>query len=144
MLDTIDYSVKHFFKHILRSRLEVVNSLDNAEYYGASICLGDNVKDLECYLIFRKESLQALASRLLGEDDKMCEDDFCDLCKEVANQIIGYAKRLLADAYDDYSITVPEYLGKVSDFKLGFNYEFFYKLEDNTFCVGIIEKKKTR
>lgn len=142
MLDTIDYSVKHFFKHILRSRLESAKSLDNAEYYGASICLGDNVKELSCYLIFKKESLQALASRLLGDDAKMSEDDYCDLCKEVANQIIGYAKRLLADAYDDYTISVPEYLGKVKDFKLGFTHEFFYKLEENTFCVGIIEKKK--
>lgn len=142
MLDTIDYSVKHFFKHILRSRLETTNSLDNAEYYGASICLGDNVKELSCYLIFKKESLQALASRLLGDDAKMSEDDYCDLCKEVVNQIIGYAKRLLADAYDDYTISVPEYLGKVKDFKLGFTHEFFYKLEENTFCVGIIEKKK--
>lgn len=142
MLDTIDYSVKHYFKHILRSKLELTNKLDDSEYYGASICLGDRVKEISCYLIFKKESLQALASRLLGDDAKMSEDDYCDLCKEVANQIIGYAKRLLADAYDDYEITIPEYLGKVHNFKLGFTNEFFYKLEGNTFLVGIIEKKK--
>ncbi|MBZ7987183.1 chemotaxis protein CheX [Campylobacter canadensis] len=141
MLDTIDYSVKHFFKHILRSKLEITDKLDDAVYYGSSICLSDNVKDLECYLIFKQDSLKQLATRLLG-DEKMDEDDYCDLCKEVANQIIGYAKRLLADAYDDYSISVPEYLGRVKDFKLGFNYEFFYKLDEHTFCVGIVEKKK--
>lgn len=140
MLDAIEYSTKHFFKHIMRSKIETTNKLEKAQYYGASITLSDSEKECNCYLMFRTDTLNFLAEKLdLGLNG---EEDKSDLLKEIANQIIGYAKRLLADAYDDYSISVPEFLGKVDEFKLPYTHEFIYKLEGKTFRIAVVVKDK--
>lgn len=140
MLDAIEYSTKHFFKHIIKSNIVVKDKLEKSQYYGASITLSDSEKECNCYLMFQTDTLHFLADKL--ELKLEGDSDMSDLLKEVANQIIGYAKRLLADAYDDYSISVPEFLGKVDKFNLPYTHEFIYSMENHTFCIAIVVKDK--
>ncbi|EMH3046261.1 hypothetical protein V6G57_001828 [Campylobacter jejuni] len=137
MLKILEYSITHFCEHILRLRIEAAQDI-SGELYGASIpimCKSEG----ECnfYLFFPKEFLKKIAEILIN-DEKFKEDDWCDLTKECANQIIGYAKNLLNDAKgdDEYELGIPEYLGKVDFSEIVLDEALTYKFENCYFRIG--------
>ena len=72
---------------------------------------------------------------LLGVD-KLAEDELSDICKEVANLAIGYAKNLLNEREANaYKLGTPEYLGRAS-FHVKLDDKRVYKIKNRTFQVG--------
>lgn len=135
MLSAIEYSVRHFCVDILGYELERGKSLGK-DYYGASIPVFKNGEEYNFYLYFKKETLNSFGKALLGTY-KLTEDDLCDICKESANQIIGYAKNLLVDrGSDDYRLGTPEYLGMVKTFGLRLKEKMIFKMNNRTFQIG--------
>lgn len=137
MLKILEYSITHFCEHILRLRIEAAKDI-SGELYGASIpILEKSGGETNFYLFFPKETLQKIAEVLIN-DDKFKEDDWCDLTKECANQIIGYAKNLLNDAKgdDEYKLGIPEYLGKVDFSTIVLDEALTYQLDNHSFRVG--------
>lgn len=57
-------------------------------------------KENVIFIYFFQKNFKKIAEILIN-DEKFKEDDWCDLTKECANQIIGYAKNLLNDAKGD-------------------------------------------
>ena len=107
-------------------------------FYGSSIPLTCNDKELHFYLLFKANTLNEFGKILLFEDN-LNEDDLNDLCKEVANIIIGSAKTILEQKYPDknFLLGTPEFLGNIST-PLPFELEEFllYKLKNRTFVIG--------
>lgn len=137
MLKILEYSITHFCEHILRLHIEEAQDI-SGELYGASISIEEKSEG-ECnfYLFFPKEFLKEIAD-ILVNNAKFKEDDWCDLTKECANQIIGYAKNLLNDARGDeeYKLGIPEYLGKVDFSKIVLDEALTYKFENCYFRIG--------
>jgi hypothetical protein len=137
MLSTIDVSVRYFCEDILGL---AVNNVDNhpKEFFGASIPLAKNSNEEHYYLFFEPSVLDSFGNVLLGEPT-LSEADRDDLCKEVANQIIGHAKVTLETNHPDetFKLGTPEFLGQIpspSPIKLeGF---LLYQLESGLFLVG--------
>ncbi len=77
-------------------------------------------------------------ANVLVRDEKFKEDDWCDLSKECANQIIGYAKNLLNDAKgdDEYKLGIPEYLGRVDFSSIILDESLTYSFENHYFRIG--------
>ncbi|MBX2495412.1 hypothetical protein I8797_00995, partial [Campylobacter coli] len=108
------------------------------ELYGASIpVMEKSGREYHFYLFFPKEFLQTIAN-VLVRDEKFKEDDWCDLSKECANQIIGYAKNLLNDAKgdDEYKLGIPEYLGRVDFSSIILDESLTYSFENHYFRIG--------
>ncbi|MBC5857807.1 hypothetical protein Cjcuy013_04965 [Campylobacter jejuni] len=137
MLKILEYSITHFCEHILRLRIEAAQDI-SGELYGASISImGKSEGECNFYLFFPKEFLKKIVEILIN-DEKFKEDDWCDLTKECANQIIGYAKNLLNDARsdDEYKLGIPEYLGKVDFSEIVLDEALTYKFENCYFRIG--------
>lgn len=137
MLKILEYSITHFCEHILRLRIEAAQDI-SGELYGSSIpIMGKSEGEYNFYLFFPKEFLKKIAEILIN-DEKFKEDDWCDLTKECANQIIGYAKNLLNDAKgdDEYELGIPEYLGKVDFSEIVLDEALTYKFENCYFRIG--------
>ncbi len=63
--------------------------------------------------------------------------DLDDLCKEIANQIIGKAKNLLNEKEPNaYKLGTPEFLGEVENFGIKLKEKFVYKIKNRTFQIG--------
>lgn len=140
MLKILEYSITHFCEHILRLRLEKAENIDG-ELYGASIPIeGKNGNECDFYLFFPKETLKKFADVLVS-NHKFKEDDWCDLTKECANQIIGYAKNLLNDAKgeNEYKLGIPEYLGRVDFSQIILDEALTYELDGHCFRVGFVK-----
>ncbi|WP_291949779.1 chemotaxis protein CheX [Campylobacter sp.] len=136
MNKTLEYSIHHFFVQVLKLKIEPVNTI-KGELYGASIPIHFKDKEYSFYLFFQKKALNEIALFLLHEELK--EDGLADLVKEVANQVVGYTKKLLNDANgkDEFKLGVPEYLGhieKLSSIKL--KEKFTYSFKDSSFRIG--------
>lgn len=135
MLSAVEYSVRHFCVEILGYELQKGKSLGK-NYYGSSIPIFKNDEEYNFYLYFKKETLNSFGKVLLNSD-KLPEDDLCDICKEVSNQIIGYAKNLLVDrGSDDYRLGMPEYLGMTKNFGLRLDEKMIFKMNNRTFQIG--------
>lgn len=140
MLRILEYSITHFCEHVLRLRLEKAENI-MGELYGASIpIVGKNGNEYNFYLFFPKEILRIFAD-LLVFDHKFEEDNWCDLSKECANQIIGYAKNLFNDARgeDEYKMGIPEYLGRVDFSKIILDETLTYELNGYYFRIGFVK-----
>ncbi|EAL3899315.1 hypothetical protein A0Y62_04800 [Campylobacter lari] len=136
MTKTLEYSIYHFFEHILKLKISQ-KSMIRGELYGASIPLYFKDEEYSFYLFFQKQVLNEIAQFLLHEELK--EDGLADLVKEVANQIIGYAKKLLNDTNgkDEYRLGVPEYLGRIDGFsKIKLKEKFTYEVKNASFRIG--------
>ncbi|EGK8105391.1 hypothetical protein ACP0SG_06805 [Campylobacter lari] len=136
MTKTLEYSIYHFFEHILKLKISQ-KSMIRGELYGASIPLYFKDEEYSFYLFFQKQALNEIAQFLLHEELK--EDGLADLVKEVANQIIGYAKKLLNDTNgkDEYCLGVPEYLGRIDGFsKIKLKEKFTYEVKNASFRIG--------
>ena len=107
-------------------------------FYGASIPLTCNNQELHFYLFFKANTLNQFGKVLLFEDH-LNEDDLDDLCKEVANQIIGHAKMTLEtdDPKNIYKLGTPEFLGHLcAPFPFELEEFLLYKLKNRTFVIG--------
>ncbi|EPB3788337.1 hypothetical protein ACRGNJ_000484 [Campylobacter upsaliensis] len=137
MLKILEYSITHFCEHILRLRIEKSENI-GGELYGASIPIeGTKGNEYDFYLFFPKEALKKFADVLIS-DHKFKEDDWCDLTKECANQIIGYAKNLLNDAKgeDEYKLGIPEYLGRIDFSTIKLDESLTYFIDNYNFRIG--------
>lgn len=137
MLKILEYSITHFYEHILRLHIEKAEDI-SGELYGASVSImGKKGGEYNFYLFFPEEFLKKIAEVFVS-DVKFKEDDWCDLSKECANQIIGYAKTLLNDARggEEYRIGIPEYLGRVDFSKIVLDEALTYKFENCYFRIG--------
>ncbi|QBL11206.1 hypothetical protein [Campylobacter helveticus] len=137
MLKILEYSITHFCEHILRLRIEKAEDI-GGELYGASIPIeGANGNEYDFYLFFPKEALKKFADVLIS-NHKFKEDDWCDLTKECANQIIGYAKNLLNDVKgeDEYKLGIPEYLGRIDFSSIKLEESLTYSIENHNFRIG--------
>ncbi|AII14280.1 hypothetical protein CIG2463D_0415 [Campylobacter iguaniorum] len=134
MMSAVCYSTKHFCTDILGFELEDGSKLGK-DVYGASIPVFKNKEEYHFYLYFKTDTLKYFAKVLLNNDIKQVDLD--DLCKEVANQIIGYAKNLLNDRGDgDYKLGTPEFLGKVDVFPVKLEESKLFKMKNRTFEIG--------
>lgn len=137
MLSTVDASVHYFCKDILGLAIKE-GSNHPKEFFGASIPLTCNQAEAHYHLFFEPFVLDAFGKVLLGETN-LSEVDLDDLCKEVANQIIGHAKVTLETEQPNntFKLGTPEFLGQItapSPIKLeGF---LLYELENGLFLVG--------
>ncbi|TDJ81950.1 chemotaxis protein CheX [Campylobacter volucris] len=136
MNKTLEYSIHHFCVQVLKLKIEPTSTI-KGELYGASIPIYFKDEEYSFYLFFQKKALNEIALVLLHEELK--EDGLADLVKEIANQIVGYAKKLLNDinGKDEFKLGVPEYLGhveKLSSIKL--KEKFTYTLKDSCFRIG--------
>lgn len=137
MLKIIEYSTMHFCEHILRLHIRKTEDI-SGELYGASIpIMGKDGEECSFYLFFSVEALKKIANALVN-DTKFKEDDWADLVKECANQIIGYAKNLLNDVKggDVYRLGIPEYLGRVDFSSITLDESLTYELENHCFRIG--------
>ena len=137
MLKILEYSITHFCEHILKLDIKESENI-GGELYGASIpILKKEGGEYNFYLFFPEVILKKIA-KILINDDRFKEDDWCDLVKECANQIIGYAKILLNDAKgtDEYKLGIPEYLGKIDFSTIVLDEALTYEIENASFRIG--------
>ncbi len=136
MIHALEESIKYFFEDILKSNLKKSDEI-SGELYGAAIVLDDIKKgeDFHFYLFFPKEVFEKFRSVFL-KNAKFSEDDWCDLAKEIANEIIGYAKTKLKRDESEFKLGIPEYLGCLdfSNFKL--DKSFTYEFDGHNFRIG--------
>lgn len=131
----IDAGVKNLCVDTLGLKLTQGRSLGRG-FYGASIAVMYSGGEWNFYLFFKRVSLEIFARALLGQD-RIVDADLDDLCKELANQIIGKSKNILNEKHPGkYKLGTPEFLGEVSNFKLRLDEKIIYKLNGRTFCIG--------
>lgn len=124
---------------VLGSKVSVGRPSDG-KIYGSSIPIYEKsengTQEIQFFLYFHKEVLKDAADKLMLT--KYTEDDLDDLSRELANQIIGYAKNLLNDvhAHQPYKLGTPEFLGVVEHFHLVFDEEKIYDINGNTLKIG--------
>lgn len=129
MFEIIEQSVKHFFEEILKCRLAPTDIIEG-ELYGSSIPLvSRDLGEFDFYLFFPKEIFE-LYKNVYLKDARLTEDDFLDIAKEFANQIIGFAKIKLNKSSDKFTLGIPEYLGRV-------NFEHFPLEREATYSIGV-------
>ena len=119
MFEIIEQSIKHFFAEILKCKLKPTKSI-KGELYGSSIPLtSEDKSEIDFYLFFPKGVFERYQEIFL-KGSQLKEDDFTDLSKEFANEIIGHAKIKLNENNEQFKLGIPEYLGRVDfeDFKL--------------------------
>lgn len=135
MLNNIEKSIKHFFEDILKEKITEDDNI-SGELYGSSIVLSSESEgDYEFYLFFPKEVFEKFRQIFL-KNAVFKEDDFCDLAKECANEIIGYAKVKLNENKKEYSLGIPEYLGRVDFANFKLDEEFTYSMQGCNFRIG--------
>ena len=135
MLDTVELGVKNLCETTLGYKVSEAKSA-NGEFYGSSIPIFKGKQEFHFYLYFKKETLNHFASVLLGID-KLAEDELSDICKEVANLTVGYAKNLLNEREANaYKLGTPEYLGRTKAFPIKLDDKRIYKIKNRTFQVG--------
>lgn len=104
--------------------------------YGASIPVFKGAQELHFYLFFKPATLKVFMEAFFGHDD-LDGGDLDDLCKELANQIIGKAKNLLNEKEPGaYKLGTPEFLGEVRNFRIKLDEKFTYKIKNRTFQIG--------
>ncbi|MBE0491753.1 MAG: chemotaxis protein CheX [Sulfurospirillum sp.] len=138
MINAVDLALKNFCVQILG--LENIQArYIGKNLYGAAIALCANEKEYQWYLLFQKETLNIFSKALLFDDD-LSEDDLDDLCKEIANMIIGSAKVTLEqneNSHLHYTLGVPEFLGRIDNTNsLHLDDIFVYKIKNRTFLIG--------
>lgn len=137
MLSTIDASVRYFCEDILN--LPVQDTNKNAkEFFGASIPLVCNNLESHYYLLIEPNVLDAFGKVLLGEPT-LKEADKDDLCKEVANIVIGHAKVSLEQKRpeDKFLLGTPEFLGQIPyPLPLKMKQSLCYQLQSGLLIVG--------
>lgn len=105
-------------------------------FYGSSIPLYKDNEEFHFYLFFKKDTLKHFAVSLLGLEG-LDDTDLDDLCKEIANQIIGKAKIILSETDGlNYKLGTPEFLGEVKQFNIKLDEKLIYKMKNRTFQVG--------
>lgn len=135
MISAIEYATKHFCTGILELNLKQDHKLDG-EFYAASIPVFKNEDEYHFYLYFKKGSLKLIAKKLL-DNTELNDDELSDLCKEIANQIVGYAKNLLNDRYvDEFKLGTPEYLGMVKSSPVKLEESLDFDIASNAFKIG--------
>ncbi|KAA6227120.1 MULTISPECIES: hypothetical protein [unclassified Campylobacter] len=136
MIKILEYSTTHFCEHILRLHITEMDSI-GGELYGASIPVTGEEGEYSFYLFFPKEALKIFADVLIT-NNKFKEDDWCDLIKECANQIVGYAKNLLNDIKGDdaYKLGIPEYLGRIDFSSIVLEKSITYGINGHAFRLG--------
>lgn len=135
MMDAVDYATRHFCSSILNLKLEYGKSLGK-DFYGSCIPIYKDDKEFHFYLYFKHKTLCLFGEKLLNIKtfDEDCLDD---ICKEVANQIIGYAKNLLNDRNSGkYKLGTPEFIGKVANFPIRLKESKIFKIDNQTFKIG--------
>lgn len=129
MFEIIEQSVKHFFEEILKCRLSPTDIIEG-ETYGSSIPLySEDLGEFDFYLFFPKEIFEHYRNVFL-KGAQLAEDDWLDLSKEFANQIIGFAKIKLNESAHKFTLGIPEYLGRV-------NFEHFPLEREATYSIGV-------
>ncbi|EJP74791.1 MULTISPECIES: chemotaxis protein CheX [Campylobacter] len=104
--------------------------------YGASIPVYKGKSEYHFYLFFKKDTLKLFMEAFFGHSD-IDGGDLDDLCKEIANQIIGKAKNLLNERENNaYKLGTPEFLGEVDVFRIKLEEKFVYKMKNRTFQIG--------
>ena len=67
----------------------------------------------------------------------LSEDDWCDLSKEFANEIVGHAKMKLNEKKgDEFSLGIPEYLGRVDFAHFKLDKSATFDIEGSSFRIG--------
>lgn len=135
MLEVVELGVKHLCNEILGYEVSSA-STTKGEFYGSALPIYKGKSELHFYLYFKKDTLNHFAKILLGSD-KLNEGDLSDLCKEVANLIVGYSKNLLNEKENGaYKLGTPEYLGRIENFKIKLEDKRIYKIKNRTFQIG--------
>lgn len=133
--DAIDAGVRHLCNDTLGLNVQAGASIGKG-FYGASIPITFDKKEIDFYLFFKHRTLEVFAINLLGVD-QLQEADLDDLCKELANQIVGKAKNILNEHEEGkFKLGTPEFLGQVDSFGIRFKSKFIYKLSGRTFYIG--------
>ncbi|MGG7047478.1 MULTISPECIES: chemotaxis protein CheX [unclassified Campylobacter] len=135
MKNVIDLSAK-FLCETLGIELESAKTLGNG-LYGSSIPVFKGKEEYHFYLFFKRDSLKLFANAFFGSDE-LVDADLDDLCKEIANQIIGKAKNILneQEAGGLYKLGTPEFLGEVAKFHIKLDEKYLYKIKNRTFAIG--------
>ena len=135
MRKVIDEATSYLCKDTLGLNLEVGKSLGKG-FYGASIPVYKGKSVYQFYLFFKKDTLKIFMNAFFGHED-VDGGDLDDLCKEIANQIIGKAKNLLNEKEPNaYKLGTPEFLGEVENFGIKLKEKFIYKIKNRTFQIG--------
>lgn len=141
MIEALDESIKNFCENILKIPISPASRI-GGELYGAAIPMMQKDKaEYHFYLFFSKKTIAEIAKVWLKKP--LNEDDLNDFLKELANQIVGYAKNSLNEKRntEEYSIGIPEYLGKVEDFaSLRLKKKCTYRLKNRCFRIGYIKE----
>ena len=135
MFEIIEKSVKHFFEEILKCKLKPTRCI-RGELYGSSIPLTSKAEgEFDFYLFFPKGVFERYRDIFL-KGAELKEDDWCDLSREFANQIIGFAKIKLNEDTNEFKLGIPEYLGRVefADFRL--DKKATYSVGEFAFRIG--------
>lgn len=133
IMEAVSLGVKNLCK-TFRFKLEDGVKLGK-NVYGASIPIFKGKEEYQFYLYFKKDILKLLAKKFFKTE--MNEDDFSDIAREVANQIIGFAKNELNDKNNfNCKLGTPEFLGKVESFHVKFIDSKIYKIKNRTFKIG--------
>ncbi|MDO5046209.1 MAG: chemotaxis protein CheX [Campylobacter sp.] len=134
-MEVIKLGVEHLCSKILGYKVSEASTL-NGEFYGSALPIYKGKSEFHFYLYFKKDTLNRFAKVLLGSDE-LNEDDLSDLCKEVANLIVGYSKNLLNERENGaYKLGTPEYLGRIENFKVKLEEKRIYKIKNRTFQIG--------
>ena len=134
MMNAVALGVKNLCETTLGYKVSDAKSL-NGEFYGASLPIYKGKEEFHFYLYFKKETLNQFAKVLLNVDN-LAEDELSDICKEVANLTIGYAKNILNERENNaYKLGTPEYLGR-TNFRVKLLEKQIYKIKNRTFQIG--------
>lgn len=136
MFEVVEQSVKHFFENILKNKLKKTDKIEG-ELYGSSISLNSkNDGEFNFYLFFPKEIFEKYRNVFL-KNVILSEDDWCDLSKEFANEIVGHAKMKLNEKKgDEFSLGIPEYLGRVDFAHFKLDKSATFDIEGSSFRIG--------
>lgn len=135
MLNAINYATRHFCTDVFGYEIKEGKSLGK-DLYGASIPLYKDDVEFQFYLYFKKETLELFVDKLFNTEEAK-KTDLGDLSREVANQIVGYAKHLLSDNNNGvYKLGTPEFLGKVERFPVRLEKSHIFKMKNKTFKIG--------
>lgn len=135
MKATIDSAVRYLCTKTLGFELEEAKRLGSG-FYGSSIPLFKDGVEFHFYLFFKKDTLKHFAKAFFDQDC-LEDSDLDDLCREVANQIVGKAKIILSETDGaNYKLGTPEFLGEVKNFNVKLDEKLLYKMKNRTFQIG--------
>lgn len=112
MVEVIKEAYKQSFKNTFE--IDLLESEEGIfEGYVSSIKAIKNGIEEEIFFIFSKEMLLCVSGILLM-DHNPDENTLGDLCKELANIVVGVAKVVASDMGIDFHISTPTFLGITS------------------------------